>query len=172
MENDEFQGQGHTDRFEFEVGQEPDKRVYQVYRGGKAAMKCLDEGAQIGQYGIPKFGIVDTGYMSYIWSTEGPLSKDSKESKSEYQAARDYLELCQKTALALLGEKELWGIHIHDIIEYYHAVKSQSDNLLSRTTDFHREFESYRLPEISDEDKEKMHQIAMQALENALKRIS
>lgn len=97
---------------------------------------------------------------------------DGMRTEAEYISA---LEKCYSTAIALLERKELWGIHIDQILEFYYQVLAQSDQIISigkRVLPTREsEFEKYRLPNINASDRETMQKAARIGLENALSTI-
>lgn len=104
---------------------------------------------------------------------ELPLAKFclAESRLSSYDFYRERLAHIVEVVRTLYEKKETWGIHIDNILAFYRAVKGQSDQLIEKLKVHHPEFEEYRLPDISEHDKESMRAVARRALRNALENV-
>lgn len=109
---------------------------------------------------MPKFGLVHEGSMISYGEKEGSLGENV------YSVVAD-LKRCHEAAQSIFAQRWLWQ-DVNSIFGFYHAVKSQSDEIIDRFSKYHPEFEDWRLPAISDEDRENIKEAMRTALANAL----
>ncbi len=157
------------EHFEFSVWDQEKENTYMIGRGGKIALVWIN-----GQLWSAQFGVVDGGTMSFLLQnpTEPlPREKWTWADKSMYQQMEERLQYCQQAARGLFKKRETWWVHIDNIMRFYAAICAQNDMLLERCEAHHPEFEKYRLPEISDDDRALMQTVARVALRSALKSV-
>lgn len=110
---------------------------------------------------MARYGIINTGDMSFYGTLSGPLGGEV------YEWVIANLELCHITAQSMLQQRWSWR-HIDTLFDFYSAIKWQSDYIINRFSEKHPELEDWSLPEISQEDRKKIHEALEKALANTL----
>ena len=87
---------------------------------------------------------------------------------SNYDFCHERIKYIRDIVRKINEKKEVWGMHIDNILAFYEATRIQLDEVINKLQPHHPEFEEYRLPNISPDDQESMRAVARRALRNAL----
>lgn len=134
-------------------------RTIGILFGGKSVSILEDW-----QHTPPRFGVIDGGRMTYYRHLVDQLTE-----KNHDQILQE-LKSCHEAALSIFAQKWAW-VNMKIIFDFYIAVKDQSDEIINHFLGHHPEFEKWKLPAISDEDKWKIEEAYNNALANALSSI-
>lgn len=162
---------GKAEEFEFGIGYMlgMPARNYNIVSDGRV-QRILDEWKK---YEDPHFGLLNDDELMKIIGLDTPLTQTIAEGQSisDYHRVVYHLRACVEASKSILAQQSEWMHHMESIFAFYEAMEWHNSLLLDMYAEDHPELIAFKIPKISDTQKELVRGAMNAALQEALKEI-